>query len=264
MTDRPALRRCSHIRSVHPGELFVADDERSIKPKDLAERRGTRPGVLSDEPGPSKQHGNSGRMSRLASRRGTLEARQSQTKPSSSSGGEEGGCEHLPVASEEPYVDELGVVTLLQVVEDRSIVEVGQIGHVLGFLILGRVHLLQLVLLEVLGLSSVPKRKKERISSERSRQLTYVDQSGVVTLLQIVQHRRLVQVGQVGHVFGFLEFRRVHLGQLVLAELFRLREHLLFFSLSFLVNVTYRSNDSVINLSESERWRTHRNLRILF
>jgi len=54
----------------------------------------------------------------------------------------------------EPYVDELGVVTLLQVVKDRSIVEVGQIRHVLAFLVLGRVHLLQLVLLEVLGLRS--------------------------------------------------------------------------------------------------------------
>lgn len=55
--------------------------------------------------------------------------------------------------------------------------------------------------------------------------VTYVDQFAVVTLLEVVQHRRLVQVGQVGHVFGFLEFRRVHLGQLVLAELFRLRGH---------------------------------------
>lgn len=60
-----------------------------------------------------------------------------------------------------PYVDELGVVTLLQVVENRSIVEVGQIGHVLGFLILGRVHLLQLILLEVLGLSSGPERERK-------------------------------------------------------------------------------------------------------
>lgn len=61
----------------------------------------------------------------------------------------------------ESYVDELGVVTLLQVVEDRSIVEVGQIGHVFGFLILGRVHLLQLILLEVLGLSSRPREKRK-------------------------------------------------------------------------------------------------------
>jgi len=73
----------------------------------------------------------------------------------------EGGCEHLPIASEESYIDELGVVTLLQVVEDRSIVEVSQIGHVLAFLILGRIHLLQLVLLEVLGLSSAPKEKEK-------------------------------------------------------------------------------------------------------
>lgn len=69
-----------------------------------------------------------------------------------------------------PYVDELGVVTLLQVVEDRSIVEIGQIGHVFGFLILGRIHLLQLILLEIPGLSSGPRqRKKGRISGDRSR-----------------------------------------------------------------------------------------------
>lgn len=76
-------------------------------------------------------------------------------------GGRRGRVYVSPLQTE-PYVDELGVVTLLQVVEDRSIVEVGQIGHVLGFLILGRVHLLQLVLLEVLGLSSRPRERKER------------------------------------------------------------------------------------------------------
>lgn len=73
---------------------------------------------------------------------------------------------YLSVAITEPYVDELGVVTLLQVVEDRSIVEVGQIRHVLAFLILRRVHLLQLVLLEVLGL---PLRRGWRREKEKKR-----------------------------------------------------------------------------------------------
>jgi len=145
-------------------------------------------------------------------------------------------------------------------VEDRSIIEVSQIGHVLAFLILGWIHLLQLVLLEVLGLLSAPKRKKKRISDIGSRQLTYVDQFGVVTLLQIVQHRRLVQVGQVCHIFGFLEFRRVHLRQLVLAVLFRLHEHFLFFSPSFFIIITFQSSDSVISQIKNKRWKIHRNL----
>lgn len=140
------------LRFVHSDEPLVADDERSVKSKDPTECRGTRSGVLSDK---------NEKSWRLANRRGITRGRQSQTKPSSSSDREKGGCEHLPIASEEPYVDEFGVVTLLQVVEDRSIVEVSQIGHVFGFLILGRVHLLQLVLLEVLGLSSIPERKKD-------------------------------------------------------------------------------------------------------
>lgn len=98
----------------------------------------------------------------------------------------------------------------------------------------------------------VPERERKRVSGVRSRQSTYVDQFGVVTLLEIVQHRRLVQVGQVGHIFGFLEFRRVHLGQLVLAKLFRLREHFLFlFSPSFLLSLLRTSRAIfVINLSE--------------
>ena len=62
-----------------------------------------------------------------------------------------------------PYVNELGVVTLFQVVQDRRVVEVRQVGHILGLLILGRVDLRQLVLLEVLVLL-VPKREKRAIS----------------------------------------------------------------------------------------------------
>ena len=48
------------------------------------------------------------------------------------------------------HVDELGVVALLQVVQHRSVVQVGQVGHVLALLKLGRVHLLQRRLLELL------------------------------------------------------------------------------------------------------------------
>jgi len=110
--------------------------------------------------------------------RETLVIRQNQKKnpfsPSEVERGEGGGGEAGRASLRlrtEPYIDELGVVTLLQVVKDRSIVEIGQIGHVFGFLILGRVHLLQLVLLEILGLSSRPRERKERngVSGEESK-----------------------------------------------------------------------------------------------
>ena len=40
-----------------------------------------------------------------------------------------------------PYVDQLGGVARLQVPEDGRLVEVGQVGHVLALLELGRVDL---------------------------------------------------------------------------------------------------------------------------
>ena len=57
-------------------------------------------------------------------------------------------------------VDQLDEVALLQVVEHRSVVEVGQVGHVLAFLVLGRVHLGHLLLLEVLLLCAAQRRYK--------------------------------------------------------------------------------------------------------
>ena len=45
-------------------------------------------------------------------------------------------------------VDELGLVTDLQVVEDRGIIEEGQVGHVFALLELGRVDLPNLSRLE--------------------------------------------------------------------------------------------------------------------
>lgn len=50
------------------------------------------------------------------------------------------------------YVDQLVGVTSPQVVKDGGIVKVGQVGHVFGFFVFGRVHLLQLVFLEGLFL----------------------------------------------------------------------------------------------------------------
>ena len=46
------------------------------------------------------------------------------------------------------YIDELGLVSGPEVVQDRGLVEVGQVGHVLTLLKLGRVDLLDLVPLE--------------------------------------------------------------------------------------------------------------------
>lgn len=50
---------------------------------------------------------------------------------------------------------------------------------------------------------------------------TYVDESGVVPLLQVVHHARLVQVRQAGHVFRLLKLRGIHL--LRLSDVDRLR-----------------------------------------
>jgi hypothetical protein len=50
------------------------------------------------------------------------------------------------------YVNELNVVSLLEVMQDRSVIKICQVGHVLAFFILGGVYLRNLILLEVLVL----------------------------------------------------------------------------------------------------------------
>lgn len=52
------------------------------------------------------------------------------------------------------YVDEPGVVSLSEIVEDGGVVEESEVGHVLAFLVLGRIHLGNQVLLERLVLKS--------------------------------------------------------------------------------------------------------------
>ena len=117
------------------------------------------------------------------------------------------------------YVDQLMVVTLLQVVEDWRIVQVGQVGHILSLLILGRVHLLQCILLEVLGLNY--EERKVLISCNQWND-TYVDFSVIIALLQVVKNRGFIQVGEISHVLSFFKFRRVHLRELILPQVFRL------------------------------------------
>jgi hypothetical protein len=52
------------------------------------------------------------------------------------------------------YVDEFAVVSLLEVVKDGSVVEEGQVGHVLCLFVLWGVHLTHKVLLERLFLKT--------------------------------------------------------------------------------------------------------------
>lgn len=46
--------------------------------------------------------------------------------------------------------------------------------------------------------------------------MTHVDESGVVSVLQVVQHRGLVQAGQLRHVLHLVEFGWVHLLNVIL------------------------------------------------
>ena len=50
------------------------------------------------------------------------------------------------------YVDKLVKITLSQVMENRSIVKISQVGHIFAFFVFGGVDLSNKVFLEVLGL----------------------------------------------------------------------------------------------------------------
>jgi len=50
---------------------------------------------------------------------------------------------------------------------------------------------------------------------------THVDKSASVTRAKVMQYRRLVKVGQVSHIFNFLELGRIHLlNRILLNRLF--------------------------------------------
>lgn len=51
------------------------------------------------------------------------------------------------VGGVDTYIDEFGIVPLPQIVEDGGVVEEGEIGHVLAFLVLGWIHLSHQILL---------------------------------------------------------------------------------------------------------------------
>lgn len=56
------------------------------------------------------------------------------------------------------HVDQLMVVTSAKILQDRGIVEVGQVSHILAHGELWRVHLLKVILLDLLGLEKRVKR----------------------------------------------------------------------------------------------------------
>lgn len=76
---------------------------------------------------------------------------------------------------ENTYVDQLMVVSLLQVMEDRSIVKIGQIGHIFGFLVFGRIDLLEEIFLKITGLCFFGRKK-----------------NGILMLVELVDLRILI------------------------------------------------------------------------
>ena len=96
-----------------------------------------------------------------------------------------------------------------------SVVEVCQVGHILAFFVLGGVHLSYLFLLEILLLYAKKRALKPSLD-------TYVNKFHVESMPQVVQDGSFVQIGQIGHIFDFFVFRRVHLVNLILFELFLL------------------------------------------
>lgn len=48
---------------------------------------------------------------------------------------------------------------------------------------------------------------------------THIDESGVVSILEVVQHRGLVQAGELRHVLHLVELGWVHLLNVILVDL---------------------------------------------
>lgn len=178
--------------------------------------------------------------------------------------------------SQGTYVDQLVVVTLLQVMQHRGIVKICQVGHILRFLVFRGIDLANLIFLEIfrllcwscvvevivvlcfreghcegespiwrsivwfmcvgfgfkfiifegsvsfLFLFGREKRRQRVPGLVMVDWRTYVDHSGVVTLLQVMQHWGLVKIGQISHIFGLFVFGRVHLADQVFLEAFLL------------------------------------------
>ena len=63
---------------------------------------------------------------------------------------------------------------------------------------------------------------KEILSISRFDHLAYIDEPLDVSLLEVEEDRRVVEVGQVGHVLATVVLRRVHLGDQLLLVLLHL------------------------------------------
>lgn len=58
---------------------------------------------------------------------------------------------------------------------------------------------------------------------------THVNQFVEISLAQIMQHRGIVQICQIGHIFSFFVFGRIHLAHQVLLEVLGLQNRIKFF-----------------------------------
>ena len=72
--------------------------------------------------------------------------------------------------------------------------------------------------------------------ANRNRICTYVNVAGCVTSTEVVQDRSLVEVGQVSHVFNFLELWRIHLLNRILFNGFLLQTPCIFAIMSMRIN----------------------------
>ena len=97
------------------------------------------------------------------------------------------------------HVDHTGAVTALQVVQHRGLIEVSHVGHVLDLLELGRVHLLDVILLEGLGLqNNDPKIKKTSTLRQTSTQIFLTSTcftEATVLRNQLKKRNRYVELG---------------------------------------------------------------------
>jgi len=71
-------------------------------------------------------------------------------------------------------IDESGVVSWTQVVQNGCLIEVGQISHVVNFLELGRIHLLNRIFLDRLVLQTAGRRLRSILNIDRSKPFFYL------------------------------------------------------------------------------------------
>ena len=73
------------------------------------------------------------------------------------------------------------------------------------------------------GIGEWKKRRRKKTKEERQCGCSYVDELEVIALLQVVQDGAVIEIGQIGHVFDALEFRRIDLRALIFFDQLVLR-----------------------------------------